>query len=81
MKDCICKNLYFWIFASVAMSLLIISFFMPPKGMIDPSVIQGVAELFGFASLGAVYKAIEKSESVTLKHNNTEITLKDEKEG
>ena len=70
-------NLMFWIFAIVAIFLLITSFFLPPMGVISPSVLEGVAELFAFASLGAVYKAIDKGTSASISHGNTTLTIED----
>lgn len=69
------NNLYFWVFGIVAICLLTISFFLPPVGAITPSTLEGVAELFAFASLGAVYKAIDKGTPATISHGNTTVTV------
>lgn len=73
-------NLMFWVFASVAIVLLVVSFFLPPVGLITPSTLEGVAELFAFASLGAVYKAIDKGKTASVQHGNTTITVGDREE-
>lgn len=73
-------NLMFWVFAGVAIVLLVVSFFLPPIGVITPSTLEGVAELFAFASLGAVYKAIDKGKTATVTHGSTTLTVGDEKE-
>lgn len=67
--------MFFWIFAIIAIGLLITSFILPPTGEINPSVLQASGELFLFASLGAVIKAIDRGTSATLKHRDTEITI------
>lgn len=77
-KNYLKDNLYFWVFAVVAIVLLCVSFFLPPVGLITPSTLEGVAELFAFASLGAVYKAIDKGKKATVSHAGTTITVGDE---
>lgn len=68
-------NLPFWVFGIIAIILLAVSFLLPPTGSIDPTVLEGVAELFAFASLGAVYKAISKGTNATVRHGNTSVTI------
>lgn len=70
-------NLYFWVFGVIAIVLLTVSFFLPPVGVITPSTLEGVAELFAFASLGAVYKAIDKGKTASVSHAGTTITVSD----
>lgn len=65
----------FWLCLFTSIILLTISFFLPPKGQIDPSVIGAVGELFGFASLAVVIKALGKGTDVTLHKDNIDITL------
>ena len=77
MKKKIILNSYFWVFASISIVLLIVSFFLPPQGEIHPSVLQGVAELFGFSALGAVYKGMDKGLDARVKHRNTELLIGD----
>ena len=77
-KNYLKNNLYFWVFGLVAICLLTISFFLPPVGAITPSTLEGVAELFAFASLGAVYKAIDKGTPATISHGNTTVTVNKE---
>ena len=75
IKNAIVHNRGFWIFAGISIFLLVTGFFLPPLGVIDPSVIEAVGELFGFAALGALLYGIDKGCDVALKHNNTEINL------
>lgn len=46
-------------------------------GLIDGSVLAAVGELFGFAALGTVIKAIDKGVDAQVQHNNTTITVGD----
>lgn len=69
------ENLMFWVFAVIAIILLVTSFFLPPVGVITPSCLEGVAELFAFAALGAVYKAINKGTSASVTHGSTTVTI------
>ena len=78
------SNLFFWLFSSIGLLLIIIAFFIPPAAYIDSSVLIAVGEINGFAALGAVIKAIDKGRSATFHHNNTELTIngdEDEEEG
>ncbi len=75
LKKAVFKNVYFWIFSGVAIALLIGSFFCPPVGIINESVLMATGELFGFAALGTVIKAIDKGVDAKVKHNNTEVEL------
>ena len=77
MKKKVILNSYFWVFASIAIVLLIVSFFLPPQGEIHPSVLQGVAELFAFSALGAVFKGMDKGLDAKLTHKNTELLIGD----
>ena len=78
------SNLFFWLFSSIGLLLIIIAFFIPPAAYIDKSVLYAVAEINGFIALGAVIKAIDKGVDATFKHNGTELDItsnKDEEEG
>ena len=66
----------------VSVGLLIVSFFIPPKGQIDPSVLQGVAELFAFAflfKLPNIIASVKDGKSLTVQHGNTSLTVTGEK--
>ena len=66
----------FWLCLFTSIILLTISFLIPPTGQIDPSVLAAVGEIFGFASLAVVIKALGKGTDVTLHKDNIDITLK-----
>lgn len=69
------NHLSFWICLSLSIILLVISFFLPPMGAISPSVMQAVAELFAFATLGTIIQAINKGSDITLSKGDTSITV------
>ena len=75
LDEAIEKNGGFWIFAIASILLIAISFFLPPMGEINPTVIKAVGELFGFAALWTIVHGINKGCDVALKHNDTEIDI------
>ena len=75
ITDAIKGNKAFWICLIVSIILIISGFICPPMGVIDNSVIISVGELFGFASLGAVYRAMEKGVDATITHGNTTVSI------
>lgn len=56
-------------------ALIIGSFFVPPTGVIDGSVLAAVGELFGFAALFAGWEAIDRGIDTKVTHNGTTIEL------
>ena len=74
-REIIINNLWFKVFALISITLIIISFFLPPTGEIHPSVMAGVGEIFAFASLGTVIKAIDNNKTISLSHGDTTITV------
>lgn len=66
-----------WINMSCAIGLFVTSFFIPPKGVIDPSVFKAGAYLFGFASLFVIREAVREGLGVKLTHGDTTIEVKD----
>ena len=67
----------FYVCLVLAAALLVGSFFCPPMGVIDGSVLTAVAELLGFASLGIIGKNLARGKEVTFQHGKTEITIGD----
>lgn len=68
-------RILFWIFLGISTILIIGSFFVPPMGTIDPSVLQGVGEIQGFASLGVGFECILEGMNVTLQKGDTTINV------
>ena len=61
--------------------LIIASFILPPLGVVDPSVLGAVGEIFGFTSLFMAWDSIEKGLGAKWTHGNTTIEIeKDEDE-
>lgn len=75
--NCMLHNGWFIFFSLVAIGLIIGSFFVPPMGVIDGSVLAAVGEIFAFAALGTVVKAIDKGVDAQVQHNNTTLTIGD----
>lgn len=70
-------KIIFWVCLLAAICLLVAGFLMPPVGVIDGSVLTGVGELFGFATLGSL-PTIISGRSVELKHGQTQVKLGDD---
>lgn len=65
----------FWICLLFSICLIVGSFFVPPMGVVDGSILASVGELFGFATLATVIEAIKKGSDVSVTHNNTTVTV------
>jgi len=57
--------------------LLGLGMMLPPRGKIDPSILTGVGELFGFATLGVVANAIRYGYDAKITHGKTSVEIKD----
>lgn len=66
-----------WVCLSMAIGLFIVSFFIPPKGVIDASVFKAAAYLFGFATLFELREAIREGMGIKLTHGDTTIEVHD----
>lgn len=73
------NDMWFHIFATISIVLIVVSFFIPPTGVIDGSVFAGVGELFGFAALWEVHLAIKRGIDAKVTHNNTTIEINNDK--
>ena len=77
MKNCL-RNHYFVAFFStlaVSVGLLITSFFLPPQGKIDPSVLQGTAIIFCWPALAFAAKALDDNKKVKISTKVGTITV------
>lgn len=70
------KIIFVWCLATSAI-LMVISFFTPPQGVIDKSVLQASAILLAFASIPEI-KDVISGKDVSVKHKDTEITIKED---
>ena len=73
-------NIPFFILGGIALILLIISWIAPPPMQVHESVLQAVAEIFGFASLWAIAIAIEKGTGASLRKGDVELEIQEDHE-
>ena len=69
------NKIAFWVCLAISVTLLTVSFLLPPKGQIDPSVLRGVGEIFAFAVLYVVIEALQRGTDVTFHKDNIDISL------
>lgn len=67
------NTLVFWICLIASIGLFVGGFFVPPKGVIDGSVVTSVGILFGYATIWQIPHIIETSKIVKVQHGNTTI--------
>lgn len=70
----------FWFTLTTSVTLIVISFILPPQGAIDPSVLAATGELVGFATLATVIDGIEKGKKVSFNKGDASMTINDEQE-
>lgn len=61
--------------AGVSVLLIVGSFFVPPMGVVDGSVLAAVGELFAFAALFMTWEALDRGIDAKVTHGNTTIEL------
>lgn len=77
VQKCILRNLWFHILTTISVGLLIASFIVPPTGVIDPTVLAATGEIFAFAALGTVIKAIDKGTGAKLHKGDVSLEIKE----
>lgn len=77
LQEAIKHNYAFWICLLVSVVLLITSFLLPPIGVLEPSVLAAVGELFAFGALGALISGIDRGLDARVTHNNTSLEIGD----
>lgn len=65
---------------AIAVGLIVASFFIPPTGVIDGSVLAAVGELFAFAALFMAWEALDRGIDTKVTHGNTTIELNNDDE-
>ena len=68
-------RILFWVFLTISTGLIIGSFFVPPMGVIDSSILQAVGEVQGFAALGVGFECVFTGMSVSLQKGDTTINV------
>lgn len=66
------------IMAIVAIALITTSFFIPPEGVIDPSVLTASGIIFAFASLFLGREAFIRGKSTKISHGTTSVEISNE---
>lgn len=80
IKMCIVGNFWFHIFAIFSLALITTSFFCPPLAVIHSSTLAAVGEIFAFAALWTLIKAMDEGHTATITHNDTTLTIDKEEE-
>lgn len=60
-------KIVFWVTLVTSITLIVVSFCLPPTGAIDPSVLTATGELLAFATLAQVPHLISNGNSVKTK--------------
>lgn len=63
------------VLTSVSVILLVVSAIVPPPGVIDPSILAAVGEIFAFSSLWFAKDAFHNDGKATIKHRDTILTV------
>ena len=71
-------NIPFFILGGISLILLIISWIAPPPMQVHESVLQAVAEIFGFASLWTIVIAVEKGTGASFHKGDLELEIKED---
>lgn len=74
MKKINISQFIFWTCLITSIGLCIAGFVIPPYGIIDPSVLTAVGELFAFAALGQLPSLLKK-DKFSISHGNTHLTV------
>lgn len=72
--------LSFWITLGVSLSLIVGGFLVPPKGIIDGSVMTSVGLLFLWPAIGLGAKAIEDGRVAKLNFGNSSLHIGQDKD-
>ena len=73
-------NVPFFIFAGIAIALLLVAFILPPTAVIDKSVLEGASLIFAFSALWTVHTAVVKGVGAKIKHKDVEVEISQDQE-
>lgn len=74
------NRVVFIICLTISIALIVASWFVPPRSVIDSSVLAAVGEIFAYPVLLTVILGIEKGHRVTMQKGNTSLTINKDKE-
>ena len=79
IRKAILGDMVFWVCLVVTLVLMLLGFYLPPMGEINPSVLQAVGWLFGFAALAklcdTVNTAVKAGYDAKVEHGDTKIEI------
>ena len=83
LKEAWLTNIWMRILSISSLLLIIASFFVPPLGVLDGSVLAAVGELEGLGVLWIVLRAVEKGTGASFKKGDVEVDIleKEDKAG
>ena len=71
-------NMHRWTFIIclvLSVILIVASWFVPPMAVIDGSVLAAIGEIFSFAALATVIRAIDKGDKASITKGDTTLTV------
>ena len=74
------SNIWMRILTISSILLIIASFFVPPLGVLDGSVLAAVGELEGLGVLWIVLRAVEKGTAASFKKGDVEVDIKEKED-
>lgn len=69
---------YICLVASIVIG--VVSFILPPTGVIDPSCLKFIALLLGFSALGVAGQNLANGKDVIFSHGDTKVEINDDDE-
>lgn len=74
------SNIWMRILTISSLLLIIASFFVPPLGVLDGSVLAAVGELEGLGVLWIVMRTVEKGTGASFKKGDVEVDIKEKED-
>lgn len=74
-EQCTTCRIAFVICLAVSIALIVGGFFVPPKGVIDGSVLKAVGELFAFAALAVGAHAVRLGYDLRVSKGDTTVEI------
>lgn len=79
LKQILIENIVAAALTLVAITLLIVSFLIPPVGEIPPSALQGASIIMGFTAIWTTIVQLYRGKKASFTHDNTTISVEDNK--